>query len=806
MRGGVGCNRRAAQRFRAPYSEPHVTEPKPSEAFVSAVSSLSTAEKVDLLGGFNMWKTKAVPRLGIPGIVMTDGTYGVRYSIDQIDNDTPGGQDLDAFLQVVNRRANDVQTAWGSMKPATCFANGSSLGCSWDVELAYELGAALARECQALGVHLLLGPGINIRRTPLGGRSYEYYSEDPVLTGDFAAGVIKGLQDGGVGASLKHFVCNNSEVERTTMDSIVDERALREIYLLGFERAIGKSRPWTVMSAYNKLNGVQAAENPWLLTQVLREEWGYEGLVVSDWHGTKDRAAALLAGGDLDMPESGTRKQQLLAAVEAGGVAIAAIDAACERLLSLVARAKAGERRNGPGDFSAHHRLARRTAVESIVLLKNDGVLPLDRASPMRIAVVGLGAVEPVIQGSGCATTTPTQVDAPLEEIRRIAGAAVTVDHYRGYGDDAALLDAQRAEAVAGCANADVVIVFANTEVGYDGEGSDRRDLYLAPGHDRLIEALATAHRKVVVVLANPDAVVMPWLDKVAAVVETFFAGQGMGGAVADIVFGVSNPSGKLSVSFPKKIEDIPGYLTYPGENGKHVYSEGIYVGYRHYDKRKVDPLFPFGFGLSYTTFSYSDLQLSKGRIEPGEGLTASFAVTNTGERKGKEICQLYLQPTAPRLHRSVRDLRGFVKVELEPGETKRVRIRLEARDFEYFDPAYGGWLLDSDTVTVCIGASSRDIRLTATVACEAGAPRYRKLARDTQPIFVLENPIARRHIGEFLQIKIGIDAAGADRMLEHCRNSFFGIFTTLDRRFRLAFSDSEIQRLIEDVNREMAA
>ncbi|MDQ0472192.1 glycoside hydrolase family 3 C-terminal domain-containing protein [Labrys wisconsinensis] len=769
----------------------------------TVIASLTHAEKVDLLSGFNMWKTRAIERFGIPSIVMTDGTYGVRYSVDQIDNDMKGGQDFDAFLGVVNRRANDVQTAWGTMKAATCFPNGSSLGCSWDVDLAHELGAALARECQALGVHVLLGPGINIRRTPLGGRAYEYYAEDPVLTGDIAAGVINGMQDGGVGASLKHFACNNSEVERTTMDSVVEERALREIYLLGFERAVAKSRPWTVMSAYNRLNGVQAAENHWLLTEVLREDWGFEGLVMSDWQGVKDRPASLIAGNDLDMPESSTRKEDLLAAIEAGTVPMAVVDSACERVLVLVGRALAGEDRR-PCDFTAHHALARRFAAESIVLLRNeDGLLPLDPGKAGRILVIGESATEAVIQGSGCATTTPTFVDRPLDEIRRLAAQ---VDHVVGTSDDPARHEALRQEALAAAARADTVIVFANTIVGYDGEGSDRRDLALAPGQDALIAALAAAHPKVIVVLANPDAVAMPWLDAVGAVVETFFSGQGMGAAVADILFGRVSPSGKLTTTFPKRIEDIPGYPTYPGENGRHLYCEGIHVGYRHYDKRGIEPLFPFGFGLSYTSFAYADLTLDRTRVGPGEGLTASVSVTNTGARAGKEIVQLYLQPTAPRLQASPRNLRGFVKVALEPGETRRVRIALTARDFEAFDPARGGWVLDTDVVTVAIGASSRDIRLEARVQCDAGVVRHRPVAWDTQPIFILENPIARKAFAGFLAGKLAVNEADAERLLEHCRNSFFGIVTSLDRRLRLRFDRDEVEALIASINAGMRA
>ncbi|MGI3901434.1 MAG: beta-glucosidase [Janthinobacterium lividum] len=783
-----------------------MTQPSAAHNSAEALATLTDEEKVELLSGFNMWKTRAILRLGIPSIVMTDGTYGVRYSIDQIDNDKAGGQDLDAFLAVVNQRADHVATAWGQMKPATCFANGSNFGCSWDVELAHELGAALARECQAYNVQLLLGPGINIRRTPLGGRSYEYYAEDPVVSGDIAAGVINGLQSNGVGASLKHFACNNSEVERTTMNSVVDERALREIYLLGFERAIAKSDPWTVMSSYNRLNGVQAAEDPWLLTTVLRQDWGYKGLVVSDWNGIKDRPASLRAGNELDMPENSVRKAALLTAIRSGAVDRESVDQACGRVLALVDRALAGRRSGTAFDQDEHHCLARKTAAESIVLLKNDGVLPLVAENLRRIAVVGAGAVDPVIQGSGCATTTPTRVDVPLDEIRRVAGAGVTVVHLPGTSTEAAEIERLRAEAVAGAATAEVVIVFVSTEVGYDGENSDRRDLALAPGHDALVAALAAACRKVVVVLANPDAVLMPWLGEVEAVVETFFAGQGMGGAVAEILFGHVNPSGKLTSTFPARIEDIPGYLHYPGENGLHLYSEGNLVGYRTYDKRGIAPLFAFGFGLSYTRFTYGNLRLSRDAVQQGQDLVVTFELTNSGAVDGKEICQIYLQHGQPRLRRAPRDLRAFRKVTLAPGQTKTVEIRLEARDFQVYDPAASAWVLDNDAIAVCVGTSSRDIRLSAPLRTDAGFIRHRRVARDTQPAYLIDNPIARRALIAFLQSQAGITADEAERTLEHCRNSFFGIFTTLDRRLRITFDEAAVQAVCAEINRNMAA
>lgn len=764
------------------------------------VALMSNEEKVELLAGRGMWRTQHNERLGVPSIVMTDGTYGVRYSIDQIDEDN-GELDLEAFLGVVNQRARDMEMAFGRTKPATCFPNGSSLGCSWNIDLAYEIGAALAAECQQFGVNLLLGPGINIRRTPLAGRAYEYYAEDPIVSGDIAAGVISGLQDNGVGASLKHFACNNSEVERTTMDSVVDERALREIYLLGFERAIAKANPWTVMSSYNVLNGMQAAQNRWLLTTVLREEWGYRGLVVSDWHGIKDRAASLLAGNDLDMPESKVRKQSLLEAIEQGGVPSTAVDQACTRVLELVARAKAAERPEAVADLDAHHDLARRAAAESIVLLKNDGMLPLKADHVARIAVVGVGATKPAIQGSGSATTNPHRVDEPLDAIRRLAGQGVTVDFFPGYSEVPAELERLRSEAVAGAADADIVVVFAGTEIGEDGEGADRKNLALAPGHDALIDALAKLPARIAVVLATPDAVLMPWLGETDAVVAAFFSGQGMGSAVADILFGKVNPSGKLTATFPQRLEDVPGFLTYPGENGRHLYAEGIFVGYRGYDKRGIEPLFPFGFGLSYTTFSYSDLALDRSTLCSSDPLKLSFAVTNTGSVAGKEICQVYVRPIGARLKRPVREMKAFAKVELEPGETKTVTVEIGARDLQYYDPAYAEWVIDAGELVIEVAASSRDIRLSRSVHVQAEGARYRKLTLETQPRFILENPRAKAAFVKFFEAKLGVGGQDAEKMLEYTATSFFGIFTTINYFFKQNIPEAEVAALIDAVN-----
>lgn len=767
------------------------------------VDQMTLEEKTTLVTGSGLWRTAANYRLNIPEVLMTDGTYGVRYSIEQIDGLQDGGSQLASFLSVVNADVSrGVEGAFGSTRPATCFPNGSSFACSWDVGLAHELGEALARECQAFGVNLLLGPGINIRRTPLAGRSYEYYSEDPTLSGEIAAAVINGLQKNGVGASLKHFACNNSEVQRTTMSSVVEERALREIYLAGFERAIRKSNPWTVMSSYNRLNDVQAAENHWLLTQVLRDEWGYDGVVVSDWHGIKDRATSMNAGNDLDMPESEARRQELLEAVKDGRVPTKVLDRASLRILKLIRTARNGIRADVTADFKAHHALSQRMAVESIGLLKNDGnLLPLDGASLRRIAVVGAAACEPVIQGSGCATTRPTEVDIPLDEIRRLApGATVTFNAISDFapgsaGEQAALSDID---------GADVVLFFGNTEVGYDGEGSDRANLNLLDGQDELVDRLSRRNGKFAVILASPDAVAMPWADQAAAILSMFFAGQGAGRAAAEVLFGIHNPCGKLTVTFPVRLEDTPGFLTYPGESNRHIYSEGIHVGYRSYDKRKLAPLFPFGFGLSYTTFDYSNIEIDVDHINATSTFTVSADVTNTGTRAGKEIVQVYARPHKPRLIRPLRELKGFTKVELQPGETRRVEVVIEARDLRYYDCDYRAWLLDAGKLTIEVAASSRDIRLEKEIAVEARALPTSILNVESQPSTVLEQEFTRKQFGMFLKDQLDLSDEETDKMLEYCGGSFLGIYNTVAWITGNKISRDTMAAFLDSLNKEM--
>ncbi len=769
---------------------------------MAIVREMTDAEKADFLSGQGMWRTRAIPRLGIPSVLMTDGAYGVRYPIAQIESDALPGEDFAAFLAVANRppAGPQVGAGGGETMPATVFPNGSSLACSWDIAIAREMGAALAAECRALGINILLGPGMNIRRNPLAGRSFEYYSEDPYLAGDLAAAVIQGLQQHGVAATLKHFACNNSEIERTTMNSVVDMRALREIYLKGFERAVAKSRPWLVMTSYNPLNGSLTPENAWLLTEVLRDEWSFDGVVVSDWHAIKDRPRALAAGNDLDMPASATRRAALAAALADGRITPEQVDAACVRLLALVRRCKQAEPAVRPQvDLDAHHRLARRIAGESMVLLKNDGILPLDRRRHRRIAIIGRGAITPFIQGSGSATTRPWKVDSPIEALKAAVDADITVTFH----DEATL---STPETLASLEAVDVVILFVDTGPGFTGEGSDRKTLHLDAGQDAHVATIATINPNLVVVVSSPDAVEMPWIDLAPAVLATFYSGQAMGSAVADILFGLVNPSGKLATSFPLSVRHVPGYLSYPGELGHHVYSEGVYVGYRWYDSRGDAVLFPFGHGLSYTRFEYAGLRLSHESIGDGDILTTTFELRNAGDRAGQEVCQLYARYGAPTLHRPRHELKAFVKVSLEPGETRTVTMNVPADDLRYYDPSRSQWILDNDHIHVEIGASSRDIHLEAPVATVSAVGRYRRIDWDTQPGFILDTPPAREAFVRFLIERLGITPVEAGRLLETCRGSFFGIGTTLDRRFNLQIGREELMPLIEEIHRTIQA
>ena len=702
------------------------------EDLEALVRQMTLEEKASLCSGATAWTTKAIERLGIPSITVSDGPHGLR------------------------RVSEEGELLSGSL-PATCFPTASSLASSWDRELVREIGQALGSESRALGVNVLLAPGVNMKRTPLCGRNFEYFSEDPYLAGELAAAYIEGVQSTGVGTCLKHFAANNQEAERMTISAEVSERALREMYLPAFERAVRKARPWSIMCSYNRLNGTYASEHRWLLTEILRDEWGFDGVVFSDWGAVDDRVAGLAAGLDLEMPgPSPANDARIVEAVRSGELDEEVLDRAVLRILGLVRRARSQAGPAGGFDVEQHHRLARRAAAASMVLLKNEGaLLPLDPSRPATVAVLGRMALVPQFQGQGSSRVNPTKVDIPLDELRQ-AAPEVSFTYAQGYREDGAA-DAELLHAAVQAARAaETAILFVGLPEGVEAEGYDRPDMELPAGHVELIRAVVQVQPRTVVVLHNGAPVSLAgWADQVPAVLLAGLAGQASGGAVADLLFGKVSPSGKLAETYPVRLEDTPAYLNYPGENGRVVYGEGLFIGYRYYDTKGIDPLFPFGHGLSYTTFAYGPLSLSRAQMRPEDTLEISLPITNTGQRPGAEVVQLYVRPRQSRLARPVKELKGFAKVELAPGETKPVSFTLDVRDLSYYDPAKGGWVAEPGAYDLLVGASSRDIRVQATIQLVEGVLAEEILTEESSIKAWVEHPAGRAALERLLPAEV---------------------------------------------------
>jgi beta-glucosidase len=649
----------------------------------------SLEQLASLTSGSSTWTTTGIPGV-LPQLVLSDGPHGLRFA----GAHSPG-------------LARSV--------PATCFPPAVSLGCSWNPELAAEVGAAIGREARTLGVNVVLGPGLNIKRSPLGGRNFEYFSEDPCLTGGIGAGLVRGIQSQGVGATVKHFAANNQETDRMRVSAEVDERALHEIYLAAFEHVIREARPFALMAADNKINGVHASQNRWLLTTVLRETWGYDGLVMSDWGAVSDRVAALSAGLDLEMPPTRT-DDLIVAAVRRGELDPAVLDAACARLAAL-ARRTTGRREPVAADLRAHDDLARRAASESIVLLRNDGVLPLDPSARRRVAVIGEFARTPRIQGGGSSRVNPAQLHTALDGLTSAltdSGRPGSLEFAPGY-----LLSGEPAPALCAAAielaqRSDVVLLFLGLPDAAESEGADRPHLSLPAAQAELLHRLADTRVPIVVVLSNGSPVdVASWHDAAAAVVEAWLPGQAGGAAIADILTGRVSPSGRLTETIPVRLEDTPCYLHFPGRNGVSVYGESVYVGYRYYDTLGVPVAYPFGFGLSYSTFEYSNLVVTPAGAN---SWTVQLTVTNAGSRPAADVPQLYVAVDEPRPTRPVHELRAFTKVFLDAGEATTVTLALTERDFATWDVAEHRWSVEPGRYIIQVGASSRDIRLQAVV------------------------------------------------------------------------------------------
>ncbi|MFC5790255.1 glycoside hydrolase family 3 C-terminal domain-containing protein [Agromyces tardus] len=630
------------------------------------LTTLTLEQKASLLSGAGFWATTPVDEAGIPAMTLTDGPHGVRLQRGDADH-------LGIHESV----------------PATCFPPAVAVGSSWDPEVAEKVGAAVGAEARALGVTVLLGPGINIKRSPLCGRNFEYYSEDPLLSGVLGAAHVRGQQRAGVGASVKHFAANNQETDRMRVSADVDERTLREIYLPAFERVVTEARPATVMCSYNKINGVYSSENRWLLTDLLRGEWGFDGAVVSDWGAVGNRVAALAAGLDLEMPGTGgVTDREIVDAVRSGRLDEAVVDEAVRRVVALADRAPA---EGAPIDAVTQHELARSLATESVVLLKNDGdVLPLDDATT--IAVIGGFAQTPRFQGGGSSHINPTRTDAALDAIRALAGQrGQQVGYAPGFAVDGAGDPVElRAAAVQMAGSADVAVIFAGLGEKDESEGFDRTTLDLPAVQVDLIRAVAAAAEKTVVMLSNGGVVSLEgWHDDVDAILEGFLLGQAGGSAIADLLFGRANPSGHLAETIPLRLQDTPSYLNFPGEQGHVRYGEGVMVGYRHYETVAAAVRYPFGHGLSYTSFETSALAVE---VTGDATAVVRVTVTNTGQRAGKHVVQVYVATEAGPVRRPARELRAFRKVALEPGESRSVVLDLDRRAFAYWDVELGGW------------------------------------------------------------------------------------------------------------------
>ena len=687
----------------------------PTTAAVAA--DLTLEEKASLTSGASFWTTKGIERAGIPSVMVTDGPHGLR-----------------------KQRGSADHLGIGDSVPATCFPPAVGLGSSWDTELAHRVGKALGTESSIEDVAVILGPGINIKRSPLCGRNFEYLSEDPLVSGVIGAALVKGTQSTGVGTSLKHFAANNQEEDRMRSSSDVDPRPLREIYLRGFQRVVQDAQPSTVMCSYNRVNGVFASENPFLLTQVLRHEWGFQGLVVSDWGAVNDRVSALAAGLDLEMPSSGgVTDAQIVAAVRDGSLAESVVDTAASRIAALATRWRDTPRVAGPLDVDAHHALAREAAARSIVLLKNDGqVLPL--SAETSVAVIGAFAEHPRYQGAGSSMINPTRLDSALKSIREVSTGEVTYAPGFSLAAEAPAgeMAALREEAVAAAAAAETAVVFLGLPARLESEGFDREDIDLPADQLELLEAVLAVNPRTVVVLSNGGVVALPFADRVPAILEAWLLGQAGGSATADILYGAENPSGKLTETIPLRLEDSPAFLNFPGELGHVRYGEGLFVGYRWYDARRLKVAFPFGHGLSYTTFGYGEAAAS---LNPDGDIEVRVTVTNTGTRAGREVVQAYTGKVSA-VQRPERELKAFQVIALEAGESREVLLTIRRADLAYWHTAAGRWVVEDGSYTVEVAASSRDIRTSTAVEVDGDSVRL-PLTRESSLAEVFAHPVA---------------------------------------------------------------
>lgn len=697
------------------------------------VSQMTLEEKASFVSGGDFWHSQEIERLGIPRVMLTDGPCGLRKQDGESDH-----LGLNASVLAIS------------------YPTGACVAGSFDRGLMEDMGDTLADECHAEDIGVLLGPAMNIKRSPLCGRNFEYFSEDPYLTGELAASYINGLQNKNIGSSPKHFAANSQEHRRMSSDSIVDERTYREIYLAGFESMVKKSKPWTIMCSYNQINGTYASDNKYLLTDILRDEWGFDGYVVSDWGATNDRVKSLIAGMDLEMPgDSVNNTKKVIDAVNSGELDIAVLDKNVERILDISYRYLENKVEGAEFDREGHHKKAGDMAAESMVLLKNDGVLPVSKEK--KVAFIGEYAVNPRFQGGGSSHVNSYKVTNAVE-----AAEGLNVTYAQGFVTDKDEVNQELlAEAVEAAKNADTAVVFVGLPERLESEGFDRIDMQIPVNQVELINEIAKVQKNVAVVVQCGGAIEMPWKDNVGAILYAYLGGEAVGNALVDLIYGNKNPSGKLAETFPHRLEDNPSYLYFTGEGDRVEYREGVFVGYRYYDKKKMDVAFPFGHGLSYTTFEYSDLVLDKAAMKDSDILNVSVKVKNTGNMAGKEIVQLYVGAESDDfVIRPVKELKGFEKVELEPGEEKVVSFTLDKRSFAYYNTEISDWYVPTGTYKIIIGKSSRDLVLSADVNVESTTVIKKVFTINSTIGDIMATPVGQQIIGQMMQQAGSVDTS----------------------------------------------
>ena len=707
------------------------------EEIRNLISQMTLEEKAGMCSGADFWHLKGVERLGIPSVMVTDGPHGLRKQAE-------GGDHLGI----------------NESEKAVCFPAGCATAASFDRELIKRQGETIGYECQAMNVSTILGPAMNIKRSPLCGRNFEYYSEDPYVSSELAAALIEGVQSKNVGTSAKHFLANNQEKRRMTNSSDVDERTLREIYLASFEGAIKKAKPWTVMSSYNRINGEFVGDSYEYLTKILRDEWGFDGYVVSDWGAVNDRIKALKAGLDLEMPHGSDENDEMIVkAVESGELDEKVLDLTCERILDIIFRYTQNRDETAVFDYEADHETAAEVESECMVLLKNENhILPLDASK--KIAFIGKYAKTPRYQGGGSSHINSWKVESALDAAKKIPGLA-NVTFAEGYQDDKdEVVKELQEEAVKTAAEADIAVLFIGLPDNFESEGYDRKHMNLPNCQNELVQKVLEVQKNVVIVLHNGSPVIMPWKDSVSAILEAYLGGEAVGRATAEILAGIKNPCGRLAETFPLRLEDTPCYLTYGKGFDNADYKEGVFVGYRYYTSRKMQTAFPFGYGLSYTTFEYSNLLLNKKEITDKDTVEMSVKVKNTGSRAGKTVVQLYVEAPETEVVRPIRELRGFEKIFLEAGEEKTVTFTLDERAFAYWNTLIHDWYAEEGIYKVMIGENADQMCKGEEITVHTTKELPKTYSLNTCLGELMRDPKAQAVMGPFMQGMAQNDAA----------------------------------------------